>query len=472
MQKRVAIIGGGISGLTAAYYLQKAKEVDNDLSVTLYEGEQKLGGKMQTEFHEGCVIERGPDSFLARKTIATELCNELGLGEDLVSNHTGKSYVLSNGRLHAMPGGSVMGIPTQLKPFVFTSLFSPFGKMRAAFDFVMKPTEMQGDMALGAFFRRRVGNEVVDNLIEPLLSGIYAGDIDKMSLMATFPNFYQVEQKHGSLVRGMKKTTPAPKKTSKEGEKVGMFRTLKNGLSSLTIALENRLHDISILKNTKVLHVKKIDDMFQLELSTGQLEEFDEIIVCTPHQITYAMFRDYEAFHVLKDIPSTTVANVAMAFPIEAIKDTLDGTGFVVSRKHDSAMTACTWTHKKWPHTAPAKKALLRCYIGKPGEEELVHKSDEEITATVLSDLRKVMNFDAEPDFAIVSRWKESMPQYTVGHVERLKTLRTYMAENLPNMYLAGASYEGLGLPDCMNQGKNAALQIISKVQIENLVSQ
>lgn len=212
-KRRVVILGGGITGLTTAFYLQKeAREKNLPLEIILVEASHRLGGKIQTVVKDGYVIERGPDSFLARKKSASRLAEEVGIGDTLVSNTAGKSYVLVKERLHPMPGGSIMGIPTQIGPFITTGLFSLTGKMRAAADFVMPKSDPAQDQSLGYFFRRRLGDEVVENLIEPLLSGIYAGDIDQMSLMSTFPQFYEVEQKYRSLVLGMKKATPSQRK--------------------------------------------------------------------------------------------------------------------------------------------------------------------------------------------------------------------------------------------------------------------
>lgn len=222
-RKQVVVIGGGISGLTSAYYLQKkAAEKDIPLDVSLIEAGSRLGGKIETVKRDGFTIERGPDSFLERKESAGRLAREVGLGEELVPNGTGQSYILVNGRLHKMPAGSYMGIPTRIRPFLFSGLFTPAGKIRASMDLVKSKKTVEGDQSLGLFFRRRLGNQVVENLIEPLLSGIYAGDIDQLSLKATFPQFYEMEQEHGSLIKGLRRTTSIPKrkKRGKETEHV------------------------------------------------------------------------------------------------------------------------------------------------------------------------------------------------------------------------------------------------------------
>ncbi|MCP8968220.1 protoporphyrinogen oxidase [Ectobacillus ponti] len=466
MKQKVVIIGGGIAGLTAAYYLQKTvREQQLPIETLLIEASGKLGGKVQTVQRDGFVIERGPDSFLERKASAARLVREVGLGDELVNNATGKSYVLVNNRLHGIPEGSNMGIPTKVAPFVTSGLFSPLGKLRAGFDFIMPRSKQQPDQSLGQFFRRRLGNEVVENLIEPLLSGIYAGDIDQMSLMATFPQFYQVEQKHRSIVLGMRTLSPKAPKPVSPGPKKGIFLTLKTGLQSLVEAVEARLEPNTVLKSTRVEKVARHAQGYKLLLSNGKELAADAIIVAAPHRTLPGMFAQHREFQFFRHIPSTSVANVALAFDESAIKRDIEGTGFVVSRNSDFVITACTWTHKKWPHTTPKGKVLLRCYVGRPGYEEIVEAPDEQIIGAVLQDLKKTMDIHAEPDFAVVSRWKDAMPQYTVGHKERMNNLQSFMARELPGIYLAGSSYAGAGLPDCIDQGEAAVKLVLEHLQ-------
>ncbi|WP_459500633.1 protoporphyrinogen oxidase [Bacillus sp. C1] len=473
MKKKVVIIGGGITGLTAAYYLQKEiREKKLPIDTLLIEASGKLGGKIQTVRKDGFTIERGPDSFLERKESAARLVKELGLGDQLVNNATGQSFVLVNNQLHKMPSGSMMGIPTQITPFLFSGLFSPIGKVRAGFDFVLPRSKPVSDQSLGQFFRRRFGNEVVENLIEPLLSGIYAGDIDQMSLMATFPQFYQVEQKYRSVSLGMRNL--APKKETDEAPK-GIFLTLKKGLQSLVERIEERLEDGTVVKGTRIEKVAKMGDGYSITMSNGKEMEADAIIIAASHKVLPSMFAQYKEFRFFRNISSTSVANVALAFPKAAIKRDIDGTGFVVSRNSDFTMTACTWTHKKWPHTTPDGKVLLRCYMGRPGDEAIVEQTDEEMIQFILEDLQKTMDITANPEFTVISRWKDAMPQYTVGHKERMEKLTTFMERELPGVYLAGSSYAGSGLPDCIDQGESAAGHVLSyleKVDEAELIAQ
>lgn len=468
-KKKVVILGGGITGLTATFYLQKeADEKKLPIEVTLIEATHRLGGKMQTIVKDGFVIEKGPDSFLARKKSASRLAKMIGIEDTLVSNTAGKSYILVHGRLHPMPSGAVMGIPTKLTPFITTGLFSFPGKMRAAADFVLPRSKVQQDESLGQFFRRRLGNEVVENLIEPLISGIYASDIDQMSLMATFPNFYQIEQKYRSLILGIKKGMPMNKKPkSNGGDKKGIFLTPRGGLQSFIDALEKKIGPDSILKGYRVQKVEKTEAGYNIILNNQKVLTADAVISALPHRVLPSVFSDYPFFDKFKDVPSTSVATVALAFPKEAIKKDINGTGFVVSRNSDFSITACTWIHKKWPHACPEGKVLLRCFVGRPGDEAIVDLSDDQIIKSVLEDVNKTMNITMEPEFSIVSRWKNAMPQYTVGHLERLSTVLSQADQKLPGIFFAGSSFHGLGIPDCIDQGEEAVKKVINYFEYE-----
>lgn len=458
--KEIVIVGGGITGLSAAYYLQQEIKVNHlPYKVKLVEASNRLGGDISTIKKDGFTIERGPDSFLSRKTPAVKLVENVGLGDQIVRNGTGQSYILIKNKLHKMPKGFHMGIPTKIKPLLFSPIFSLKGKLRASFDFILPKGKKEQDQSLGGFFRHRFGNELVDNLVDPLLSGIYSGNIDDMSLLATFPNFYQLEQDHKSLIKGLQKTLPKTPKSKKN--KVGAFYSFPDGLETLVKRIEQKLDTDTVALNLAVDHVEKKEHSYHLLLSNGEVYKADAVIMATPHEALSKVFSQYDFFHEFDNVPSTSVANVAMAFDESAIKRDINGTGFVVSRNSDFRITACTWTHKKWPHTTPKGSVLLRCYVGRPNDQEIVNLSDEEITEIVLKDLNKTMNITQAPKFSVITRWKNARPQYTVGHTERIEKVRSEMAKNLPGVYIAGSSYEGVGVPDCIEQGEKAAGNVL-----------
>lgn len=456
LTKRIAIIGGGITGLAAACKLEKAVKAGEQIQYDLYEASDRLGGKIKTENRDGFVIERGPDSFLARKQSMSRLAKEIGMEEELLANDTGQAYILKGSTLHPIPKGAVMGIPTQLKPFMQTGLVSLSGKLAATKDLIIPPvTEPDEDLSLGHFFRKRLGDEVVDYLIEPLLSGIYAGDLDRLSLRATFPHFQKMEQEHRSLIRGISKQRAANKQTT-TNKKTGMFLSFKQGLESFIKGIEAYLQYGTIYKKTVIKKIAKIDSGYQIQ-SGKETKRYDAIIVATPANVTAKLFAADDLFSYLTNMKATSVATIAMAFKEDKVTLPYDGTGFVVSKNGDHIITACTWTHKKWKHTAPKGYALLRAYVGRPDDAEIVDQADDEIIKAALDDLKTIITIEGEPEFSYVTRWKEAMPQYEVGHSFKIEKLLEDVKKQYPGVYLAGGAYKGIGLPDCIDQGEKAA---------------
>lgn len=461
-RKHIVIVGGGITGLSAAFYLQQEmRERSLAIDITLLEASDRLGGKIETVRRDGFVIERGPDSFLIRKKSMGQLAEDVGVGDQLVKNSIGQAYIWLHDQLHPIPAGSVMGIPTAMKPFLTSDLLSFWGKLRAAGDLVMPRTNMKEDQSVGHFFKRRLGKEVVENLVEPLLSGVYAGNIDQMSLQATYPQFSAIEKNHRSLIRGMKKTSVQHAGTTKKRE--GAFHSLKNGLETIVEATERQLTDVHIRKKSMLRAINRRENRYVLKVN-GEEVIADGVILATSHQVAGALFAPHQLLQQVRKIPTTSVATIALAFSKGDIMQTEEGTGFLVSRKSDCSITACTWIHRKWPMTTPDGKILLRAFVGKIGEEMLVDLSDEQIEEIALRDLRKMMTIHNKPEFSIVTRFKEDRPQYLVGHQRLIAEEKKALEKSFPLVALAGASYEGVGLPDCVDQGKAAIKQVLDQL--------
>lgn len=469
MDKRnIVIVGGGITGLSAAFYLEKHILQDNlPYNIHIVEASERLGGKIKTIKRDGYTIELGPDSLLARKPATEKIIKELGLENKAIHNSTGKSYLLVKNKLHLLPKGTFMGVPKDVRPLLSSRLISTTGKMRALLDLIKTKDMQNSDQSIGKFLRRRFGNEVVDKQISPLISGIHSGDIDEMSLQATYPMFYEMEQKYGSVMKGLQKSMPKSKRNKKKTQ--GMFISFEDGLETLPRTIVDHLHKTKVNKNCAVDHIEKKDNAYHVLLSNGEVIKASAVIVATEHQAVPRMFSQYDFFKTLYDIPNSSTANIVLAFDEKSIKNDIDGTGYQVSRiSNDYRITACTWTNKKWPTTTPAGKVLLRCYVGKPTDQNIVDMSDEEITEIALNDIRKTLKIKGKPEFSIVTRWKNARPQYNVGHLDRVNDVREQIEAELPGVYLIGSSYDGAGIPDCMDHGEKAAVDVLEFLQMND----
>ena len=463
--RKVVIIGGGLSGLSAAFYVRKFyREAAVQPQITLIEKDKVLGGKIETLHRDGFVIEKGPDSFLARKTAMVDLARELELDHELVSTNPNakKTYILQRGKLHPMPAGLVLGIPTELKPFLKSGLVSFSGKMRAMMDFVLPPRRSAEDESLGDLIERRLGTEVLENMTEPLLAGIYAGDMRKISLQATFPQFGEVERQYGSLIRGM--TTGRKPVETHTGTKKSAFLTFRQGLQSLVHALIHELQDVRQLTGTGAKSIRVLGgagspgaSRYEVELEDGELLEADDIYITVQNFAAAELLRPHVDVSALDAVNYVSVANVVLAFSRQDIVTEYDGSGFLVPRKEGRNITACTWTSTKWLHTSPDDKVLLRCYVGRSGDEQNVELPDDALAELVSKDLKEIMGITAAPLFTEITRLRSSMPQYPVGHPGRIAGLRSELAQKLPGVYAFGAGYDGVGLPDCIKQAKLTA---------------
>lgn len=479
--RRVAVLGGGITGLSAAFYLQKLSEERGEkIEVTVIEGSGRLGGRIHTLRRDGFVIERGPDSFLARKLPMIELAKELGIDGELTGTNPAakKTYISLNGKLIPMPEGLTLGIPTDVDKFLKTDLVSGQGKGRALEEQQLPPTEEEGDESVGAFLERRMGREMVERIFEPLLAGIHAGDLYKLGLRATFPQFKQLEQEYGSLIRGMTETgnktalssliTPSPAEGSSKqanGLPASVFMTFRNGLSTVIESLEERLRsngcEIRMGAHAVSLERDQESDSssltYKVRLSDDSILEADAVLCTLPAHAADKLLAPHVDVAALTAITYVSVANIVLGYNKAGFDHDLDGSGFLVPRAEGRTITASTWTSSKWVHTAPKGKRLIRCYVGRAGDEKGVELSDEKLTEAVRRDLHDLMGLTAVPEFVEITRLRHSMPQYPVGHIEAIASLRTELDKELPGVVITGAAFGGVGLPDCVAQGKGAA---------------
>lgn len=465
IRKQVVVVGGGISGLSAAFYLKSAlanRHVEADIHIV--EKSDLFGGKIRTLHRDGFVIEQGPDSFLARKLPMIELTRDLGLEDELTGTNpkANKTYIVHKGKLHRMPPGLSLGVPTEMKPFFKTGLISPLGKARAAMDLFLPVRKEEGDEAVGQFFERRLGKEVLRHIAEPILAGIYAGDTYNLSLEATFPQFHQLERKYGSLIKGMAASKQNPPIVSPLTELIpaqarsSVFLTYRQGLVTVLGGLRNALQDTTDIK-AEVVGLERENDKYELLLDEGEKLEADAVILAMPARAMAPLLNHLEEARWLGDMEYVSVANVVLAYDKDALSHPLDGSGFVIPRTEGRFITACTWTSSKWLHTAPKGKALIRCYVGRAGDQEWMQLSDEEIISRVRHDMSELMGIRETPLFVELTRLNHSMPQYTVGHMDRIRQLRDRLSTAMPGTFVAGAAFEGVGIPDCVRQAKEAA---------------
>lgn len=470
--RTVVIVGGGISGLATAFSLQEqAAAAGHAVRCIVLESGPSWGGKIVTHRIGDLTTEAGPDSFLSQKQAGLELCRKLGLTDQLINtNETAKrAFVLSRGRLHELPEGLITFVPKQLGPFLRSGLLSWTGLARMGLDVVVPRGPAQGDESLASFFRRRFGTQAFERVLEPLMAGIYAGDADQMSVKATFPRFVELEQEYGSIIRGMmaarKKQPPAPA----SGTKRTMFVSLRNGLGDLVTALTARLTQQGVELRTgcqvEALRVRSHQPgrwMYDLILNDGSALSTEALVLATPAYVSAELLRPLTpiAGGLLEMIPYASTATVAMAFPAHAVAGTVEGFGFIVPRAEARDLIAATWTSLKWPHRAPADQVLIRCYVGGVGREAVLQLSDDQLVAKIRADLAALCGIKAEPGYVEVNRWWKAMPQYTLGHLDRLTQLDAALSR-YGGLVLTGAGYRGVGIPDCIRDGAVAAEKVI-----------
>ena len=457
--KRVVIIGGGIAGLAAAYRLTQTAP---DLAITLIESDPRLGGKILTERTDGFIIEGGPDTFLSLKPRGLGLCRELGLENRLhgTNEKIRRTYVMRGNKLHELPEGLTGLIPSRFGPMTKTGLISPLGKLRMGLDYLIPPRSLNGDESLAAFVKRRLGRELYDRLIEPLMGGIYAGDGEQLSLAATFPQLRQTELEHGGLIKGMlaaKKKAPPSKPGSK---KWSAFLTPTTGLAEIVEALEARLNgaNAEIRCGTRVVGIEAASPGYQARLESGESLPADAIIFATPAFITADLISnlDSQLSNTLGAIPYVATATVSVAYPLADIPRPLDGYGYIIPRAEERPILACTWTSTKFPHRAPEGFGLIRAFVGRAGQEGALDVDDDDLLKLVRDELRRALGITTPPVLHRIFRWPKAMPQYTLGHLDRLTVIDQRLAAH-PGLFVAGNAYRGIGIPDCIASGEAAA---------------
>ena len=445
----VIIVGGGISGLTAAYTLAKMGR-----QVTLIEREAELGGLLQTRRMEGCVVEGGPDSFLAAKPAATELIHEVGLGGDLINSndHQRVTYIARRGRMVPMPDGLMMMVPTKIWPMVTTPLLGWGTKVRMGLEyFRRKPVGELPERSVAEFVREHYGQEAVDYLAEPLLSGVYGGDPADLSVNSTLTRFVDLEREYGSLTRGTLATRKAPTGGS-------LFRTLKGGLHDLVRALEERMPGVERVRGA----VTEVRPGYQVRVN-GEWLEGSQLVVATPAWAASALVSPWapELGDLLGGIGYSSSMTVALGYRDADLARPLTGFGFLVPARERESLVAATYVGRKFPFRTPEGVSLVRCFLGGAGREAVLEQSDEAVVAAARADLGRLVGVTATPIFQSISRWPRSMAQYAVGHAARVRAIEERVGQ-WPGLHLIGNAYRGIGIPDCIALARETAKTVAS----------
>ena len=469
-QLRIAIVGGGISGLAAAHRLQELS-AGVPSAVTLYESRARLGGLVGTQPQAGYTLELGPDSFITNKPWAVSLCRRLGLEEQLIPTDARyrRSLVLRNGRPVEVPEGFQLMTPAQAWPILKSSIFSWWGKLRMGCEYFIPAQVTREDESLGSFVRRRFGQEALERLVQPLVGGIYTSDPEKLSLRATLPRFLEMERQHGSLIRASRlaaKTAAANEHAS--GARYGLFTTLAGGTQDLIRALAARVSEhATVHLGSPVTGLRPLPaGGFELIAAGHAPQTFDRIILTLP---TYRIADLVDPFaeswsRALREIEYASTTIVVSGHRLSDVRHPLDAFGMVVPAIERRRILAVSFTSRKFPNRAPAEHVQLRTFVGGAMQPELFDLSDDATRQLVREELHDTLGVTGTPDFEVVARYPQAMPQYHVGHIARVRRIRELGAQ-FPALHLAGSAYDGVGLPDSIHSGEQAAEAISNNDQ-------
>lgn len=467
--KRVVIVGGGITGLALAHALEKSAE---PCDVKLIEATDHLGGNLRTVNHAAFTIDAGPDSWVASKPHATRLAREVGLGDELIGTKpdTRKVYIVWKKQLHAMPEGLVLGIPTEIKPFLETELLGLDAKLRAGLDLVVPARKWSedesDDESIGAFVARRLGSDVAERIVGPLLGGIHAGDADSISVRAAVPQLVEAEIEHGSLIRAMRALKEKRRAATAAGEpESSTFISLKRGVGDLVLNVAHRLRDADVTTSCPARKIERLPEgdprgRWAVEVKGGTLHA-DEVALTVPAWAAANLVDDLdgELASMLRRVTYVSTATVFLAYKKYDVRHPLDAYGFLVPRAENRPILAGTFVSSKWDHRAPTGQVLLRIFFGGAGNEQVLEHDDDALIRIAREQVLDLLDIQRAPNFAKVFRFDGASPQPNVGHLARMKQILARVAEH-PGLHAGGNGYVGTGIPDAIKQGEEIAARI------------
>jgi oxygen-dependent protoporphyrinogen oxidase len=467
--RKVVVIGGGISGLAAAYRLSSQEGRGRaPLDVVLLEGSSRLGGIISTEQYEGSVIENGPDAFITTKPEALDLCRQLGLGDHIIGTnpHFRRAFVARKGRLIPLPEGFVMMAPTKIFPLMESPLFSLPGKLRMLLEVAVPARQDMEDESLADFVRRRLGKEALERAAQPMLAGIYTADPERLSLGSTMPQFLAYEAEFGSVIVGLQQEAKMKERSGDAGARYSLFVTLDSGLGLLVETLHQRVGPSKVRTNCPVSGLSRAANKWLVHLAEGEKLEADAVVLATPSGSTAKLLLkvDAELSSACAALKSASSLVLNMVYKRGDVPNRLDGFGFVVPQAEKRSIIACTYSSVKFAGRAPADMVTLRTFLGGAVKANLAKLNDTEALSLVQRDLRHYLGIRTAPVWAKVAPWPESMPQYEVGHEKRIVELEQALSQ-FPGLFFAGAAYRGVGLPDCIRSGQNAASLAIKHLE-------
>jgi oxygen-dependent protoporphyrinogen oxidase len=456
--KRIVIIGGGISGLAAAHRLTELNQTNQ---VILIEASSRLGGTIHTEYRDGFLLERGPDSFISEKPEALALAKRLGLEPRLIQTNEEyrRSFIVRDGRLRAVPEGFQLLAPSRMWPFLTSDIFSLKGKVRMAADLIKPRRTTNGveDESLASFVRRRLGREALERMAQPMVGGIYTADPETLSLRATLPRFLEMEREHRSLILAMLRKGQA-QQSGTSGARYSLFLSFDRGMQVLVDALARVNADIRV--NTQVESLKLNNRTWTITTNHHEQLEADAVCLAVPAYVAASLLNGSLAAK-LNQIKYASTATINFGYKRSDINHPLDGFGFVVPFIEKRSLLACTFSSVKFSGRAPEQHVLLRAFAGGALQPEIFALDESDMAARVEADLRELLGITAKPLFTEVAKWERSMPQYEVGHLDRIVEIENEVSK-IPGLALVGNAYRGAGIPDCIRSGESAAEALTS----------
>ena len=471
-RKQIVVIGGGITGLTTCYRLQRqAREQSLPLDITLLEASERVGGLLSTTYEQDVLLEQGPDCFITNKPWGVQLCEELELQDEMIGANTEhrRSFIVRYGKLRPVPQGLYLMIPGSFWSFAASPIMSWRGKLRMGLDVVLPRRVAAGgeeDESLAQFVTRRLGREALERVAQPMVGGIYTADPAKLSLRATMPHFLDMEQRHGSLIRALRHNQRQARQQGASGPRYGLFASFRYGMQTLVDRLVSCLPAETIRLQTRVAGVERQQSSWRIRLEGQPDIEADAVCLALPAPKAAALLQAVDADLAAEmQIPYASSAIMNIVLRRRDVTHPLNGMGFVVPAVENRALIACSFSSVKFAGRAPQDRVLLRAFVGGAMHQEQFEQSDEVIQQAVLRDLSQLLGVSGEPLHVSLRRWPQSMAQYHLGHIQRVARIEA-LASRLPGLVLAGNAYHGVGVPDCIRSGNEAAQSLLGHCKL------